>query len=71
MVPPQVHVLGHVGLVVDEPAPRGATVEAERRPVAEHVAALLPEPVGCLAHGRTVEEDGCVFAWLSTCSKRL
>ena len=26
--------------------------EADRRPVAEHLAALLAQPVGCLAHGR-------------------
>ena len=32
----------------------GAALEAERRPVAEHVAALLPEPVGSLPHTLSV-----------------
>src|SRR3954452_1782814 len=34
-----------------EPAPGRAAVQAERRPVAEHVAALLAQPVRSLAHG--------------------
>src|SRR5207247_8159171 len=42
--------LGHVGLELLEPPPGRAAAEAHGRPVAEHVAALLPQPVGGLAH---------------------
>ena len=43
-------VVGHLGLELLEPAPGGAAGEADRRPVAEHLAALLAQPVGGLAH---------------------
>src|SRR5215510_13219371 len=33
-----------------EPSTRGAAVEAERNPVSEHLAALLPQPVGSPSH---------------------
>ena len=43
-----------LGLEVLEPALRRAAVEADGGPVAEHLAALLTQPVRGLAHGPTV-----------------
>src|SRR4029077_1994556 len=40
----------HLGLGVLEPAHGAPTGEAEGRPVAEYVPALLAEPIGRLAH---------------------
>src|SRR4051794_35275649 len=42
--------LRHLVLVLLEPAAAGAAAEAHRDPVAEHLAAFLAQPVGCLAH---------------------
>jgi TPP-dependent pyruvate/acetoin dehydrogenase alpha subunit len=41
---------GELTLAVLEPAPRRAALEAKGAPVPKDVAALLAEPVGCLAH---------------------
>ena len=41
---------GHLVLELLEPAPRGAAVEADRGPVAEHLPALLAQPVRRLPH---------------------
>ena len=51
-----------VGFVLLEPAARGAAAEADGGPVAEHVAALLAQPVGGLAHARTVAPAGRTVA---------
>ena len=47
---------GELGLVLGEVALH-VTAEAERRPVAERPAPLLPEPVGGLAHACTLATD--------------
>src|SRR5206468_2832218 len=43
-------LLRHLGLELLEPAPRRAAPKAHRDPVAEHLPALLAQPVGRLAH---------------------
>ena len=43
---------GDLGLELLEPAAGAAAAKAERRPVTEHLAALLAQPVGRLPHGR-------------------
>ena len=47
----------HLGLELLEPAPGRAAAQADRRPVAEHLAPLLAQPVGGLAH------DDIVTPW--------
>src|SRR5690349_5843315 len=47
-------LLREFALELLEPAPRGAALKAERNPVAEHLAALLTQPVRRLAHGAIV-----------------
>ena len=52
---PQLAAAGRAGggkLVLEglEPALRAAAVDAERGPVAEHLAAFLAQPVGGLTH---------------------
>src|SRR6266516_6613004 len=39
----------HLGLELVEPPPRGAATETERNPGAQHLSALLAQPVGGLA----------------------
>jgi hypothetical protein len=48
-------VLGELGLELLEPALRSAAVEADGGPVPEHLAALLPKPVGGFAHASTLD----------------
>src|SRR5207247_3373171 len=53
--PPALRTLvRHLGFELVEPAQRGAAAETERDPVAEHLATLLAQPVGRLAHEPTL-----------------
>src|SRR5207302_7242147 len=45
-------LLGNLVLELLEPPPRGAAAEAERDPVAEHLPALLAQPLRRLSHHR-------------------
>src|SRR5919206_3110368 len=47
----------HLGLELLEPAARGPAPEAHGSPVAEHVAALLAQPVRSLAHATTLAAE--------------
>ena len=53
--PPHAAALGrHLALELLEPAARARRSEADRRPVAQHLAPLLAQPVGGLAHAPMV-----------------